>query len=451
MKKKFFYSSSYDIKAVEDFLQEQAEKGLMFVKKEGMLYYFEKCEPKKIKFAVDVFEKASVFDTRPEPLTEEYIEYCKEAGWTHCGTYGKEQIFYSEDLNAVSIRTEAELFKNINKNTMLNEVINTASFLLLFVVFSVLNPLLKGLASALISEFFMVMAGIFCLVISLMDIIRYGRFYFKNKRNIKCDNELFFYSKGRVNIYFTIKTVVTILAFVGVLLNCFVRDIMVVVSAIGSLVAIVLVAFLVDKLRGKKENSSRENNITMSVVLVIFVMAAAFYVPIFLIIGGHILNPDIEKVTYVDKTNDSETVVSLKKDQVPFDYESIGVCLETAKYNSTEMDKTETIFGTIDSWEEIVYDEKLQEILYLDYEVVDTKHDSIVESYMKRMSQRGYKDVTKEWSDNWNAKKVYLREDEEWQDWLVEYDDFAVSIEVGNIKLSDEMIKSMSDKLADIY
>lgn len=451
MKRKFFYSSSYDTKAVERFLEEQAEKGLMFVKKEGMMYYFDKCEPKKVKFSLDVFEKASVFDTRPEPLTEEYIEYCNEVGWVHCGTYGKVQVFYSEDLDAVPIRTEEELFKNIRKNTILNEGVNSFCFLFLFVIFSVFNPLVKGLASALISEFYMVMTGILCLIISLMDIIRYSKFCFKNKRNVKCGNELFFYSKGRVNIYYAVRTVVIVLALTGILLNCFVRDFEIMLSALGVIVAIILVAFVVDKIRGKKEESSRVNNITISVALVVFVCAVAFYVPIFMIIGGHIMNPNIEKVTYVNEADDSETIVNLKKEIVPFDYKSIGISVSEEKYSSSEMDNTKTFFGSIDSWEEIVYDEKLQEILYLDYEVVDTKYDSIIKSYVKKMSQRGYKDVTEEWSDKWNAKKVYLREEEEWQDWIVEYDNLAVSVEVGKMKLSDEVVKSVADKLAEEY
>lgn len=63
--KKFFLFQMYECTAVEDYLEEMILQGLMIEEIKGCIFTFHKVEPRKLKFAVDVFEKASVFDTIP--------------------------------------------------------------------------------------------------------------------------------------------------------------------------------------------------------------------------------------------------------------------------------------------------------------------------------------------------------------------------------------------------
>lgn len=52
----------YDTEAIEKYLEEQeAAKGWMLVRKSGIFYVFEECEPVNMKFQVDYFDKSNVF------------------------------------------------------------------------------------------------------------------------------------------------------------------------------------------------------------------------------------------------------------------------------------------------------------------------------------------------------------------------------------------------------
>ncbi len=118
--RKILVSQLYELTAVEQFLEEMANKGLMFVKVIGMIYYFQECEPKKVKFAVDIFDKASIFDTREADSTLEYIDYCEEAGWKFLYSTGKIQFFYTELEEPVEIQTDDKLkLKSIVKMQLL--------------------------------------------------------------------------------------------------------------------------------------------------------------------------------------------------------------------------------------------------------------------------------------------------------------------------------------------
>ena len=68
---------------VDDFakyLSDMAAKGWHF-KEWGVGLKFEKGEPEQATYAVEVFQKASDNDMRPEPNTQEFAEYCEAAGW----------------------------------------------------------------------------------------------------------------------------------------------------------------------------------------------------------------------------------------------------------------------------------------------------------------------------------------------------------------------------------
>jgi hypothetical protein len=114
--KKFFPVTPTGVLALENFFQEMSEKGYLPTGVQGIFYEFTIAEPAKRRFQVDYFSKASIFDSGPEMKTQEYIEYCKSAGWIHCFGNGKMQCFYTEDLNAPDIDTEDVLrFQSIAK------------------------------------------------------------------------------------------------------------------------------------------------------------------------------------------------------------------------------------------------------------------------------------------------------------------------------------------------
>ena len=83
MKKRIFrnfrYSECDDFAA---FLSKMAGEGWHFKGWElGLI--FEKREPQNVEYSVQIFVKGSDMDLKATKDTEEYAEYCKEAGWEY--------------------------------------------------------------------------------------------------------------------------------------------------------------------------------------------------------------------------------------------------------------------------------------------------------------------------------------------------------------------------------
>ena len=96
------------------YLEGMARKGWHFSGwRLGMI--FEKGEPENTEYAVEVFQKGSEEDRRPEADAEEYGEYCEAAGWKLVDSRKKFCVFRKIREDAVPIVTEEERFENIRK------------------------------------------------------------------------------------------------------------------------------------------------------------------------------------------------------------------------------------------------------------------------------------------------------------------------------------------------
>lgn len=116
-KKKKTVLKSFDYLHCDDFaayLEAMAAKGWHFTEW-GAGLIFEKGEPKKDVYCVEVFSEASEYDTRPEVNTQEFAEYCEAAGWHLVDAKRKFCIFKKVRLDAVDILTPEERLHNIAK------------------------------------------------------------------------------------------------------------------------------------------------------------------------------------------------------------------------------------------------------------------------------------------------------------------------------------------------
>ena len=99
----------YECTAIEEYLEQMAEKGWLLTGKQGIFLKFKKVEPEKIKYCVDILGAISDYDHNDTEDALEYREYCERAGWTYVCQNGKMQIFYTKDIeNTVAIHTDAE-------------------------------------------------------------------------------------------------------------------------------------------------------------------------------------------------------------------------------------------------------------------------------------------------------------------------------------------------------
>lgn len=109
--KQFAYNECSDF---ADYLEQMAAKGWHLKEwKAGLV--FEKGEPEKAEYAVDVFIKGTEYDTKPEPDTKEFAEYYEAAGWKLIEAKRKFCIFKKCRADAAETMMEEERFEIIRK------------------------------------------------------------------------------------------------------------------------------------------------------------------------------------------------------------------------------------------------------------------------------------------------------------------------------------------------
>lgn len=109
--KKINRAVQYDnLEATARYLEKMAREGWMLEKvSSATQFYFVKCEPKDLRFSVEIFAEGSEFDTHTIDSNLEFVEYCKKAGWNFICSAGKLDYFYTEDKNAPEIESDPEM------------------------------------------------------------------------------------------------------------------------------------------------------------------------------------------------------------------------------------------------------------------------------------------------------------------------------------------------------
>lgn len=385
--KKIFMAQQYEGGAIETFLEKMAQQGYWFVKMQGIFFYFEPCEPRKVRFQVDYFDKASILDTNPEEETLEYIEYCKECGWEHIYSNGKMQIFRTENQEAPDIHTDDSIkLKYIMKNTLLT----VASTWLLPLLFMVMN-LVEVLAGTIreedmsaytyayqmtnLTRFYVpVFMGIYTLY-CVIHTVRIIKFYGKNKRRVKEGQNIIFYSYENVKKFgnFSIAYLIMLLSF------C--------VLFIGSMTSSIWMLFLLLAEMGiivgavNLTQHKRANRISNIMVVI---GACAIMVPvsgIFLLFGLTFGFHDGSEHLVVD---DVTYIYSV--DELPFTLENLGV--EPSEYEFLYEEKSKEVNKTpwasnISYWNTYISEEDTT-LPFWSAEIFQSKYLRINEEYRRR-------------------------------------------------------------------
>ena len=121
-KQKKTVSKGFTYRTCDDFaayLNHMARQGWHFKEWRAGLV-FEKGEPENAVYAVEVFSGANENDTRPEPKTREFAEYCEVAGWQFLDSNRKFCIFKKLRSDAADIMTNEERLQIIAKEEQKN-------------------------------------------------------------------------------------------------------------------------------------------------------------------------------------------------------------------------------------------------------------------------------------------------------------------------------------------
>jgi len=127
---------SLDYKAMEDYLEEMAEKGWMPEKIGKNIAKFRAIESQKLKFYVDVFKKGGTLTSENNEELVDYRKLCQESGWTFITSQEYLQFFYAEgDSELVPIQTDEEIEQKIVENTLLRRELSGTFIVLIASIF----------------------------------------------------------------------------------------------------------------------------------------------------------------------------------------------------------------------------------------------------------------------------------------------------------------------------
>jgi len=150
----YFLYEPYECSALEEYFEAMAESGWLIKSINRPFLKFERIEPKKLKFSVDILNKISKYDPDDSDDALDYREYCEAAGWKYICQDKKIQVFYTEDYNStIDIQTdERETFKSVVKASMGNMFLYF--FLVLAWGFNIKMLVYGDISYALTSNFF---------------------------------------------------------------------------------------------------------------------------------------------------------------------------------------------------------------------------------------------------------------------------------------------------------
>lgn len=443
--KKRFLFSAYDLKGVEAFLEEMAEKGLMFVKQNGQKFYFEECEPRKIKFYVDIFNRASVFDTRAEAVTEEYIEYCKASGWEYICTSGKLQYFYTEDEKVTPIQTDEVMrFKWIHKYTMSSVVIPTGILSIMCIM-----QLIDFVSSNTVVERFIMGWSIpvsfsIALIVAIPQLLRYLYFYIKNKIRLSQGKDIQFFSPQNVKRFHNITMSITIILPIVLCISMGILHTIMGRFALMIIVIIYIGVYGFNKFYDKQKASRRMNR-----AVTIGLSIGVTYVILMLLILGVVLEDELgggqQWFTYYDLSKGTYMEHSLYAHEIPI---TLNMINSEAKYTfeETRAEKYQSLFGTYDTYVSQGYNENMRPTTSMTYEVMQSPFEFIMQAYEEEVKERKYFTVEEgslEEAALWDAKRVYTIDDGIGLGRMVIYEDWAFMFMADEIAYSKETIETI--------
>ncbi|WP_125115257.1 DUF2812 domain-containing protein [Agathobaculum sp. Marseille-P7918] len=101
--------SFYDRTGVGRHLEKMAAKGWLIDRVTSFGWVYRRIEPKKLRFAVTYYPKASDFDPGPTEDQQVYHDMTEQTGWHYAASWAQMQIFYTDQPDAVPIETDPEL------------------------------------------------------------------------------------------------------------------------------------------------------------------------------------------------------------------------------------------------------------------------------------------------------------------------------------------------------
>ena len=383
VRKAFEYRSCDDFAA---YLNHMARQGWHFKEWRAGLV-FEKGEPEEAVYAVEVFSGASEYDTRPEPNTREFAEYCEAAGWQFIDSTRKFVVFKQVREDAVPIMTDEERLDSI-ASAIRKEIWQPVFFSGIWVVLRILN-----FSTSFRREIFSDISLMFTAVFGLMFVaalLRCGQFYLWKSR---CQKRLeegkhLFFGKGRQTFaqrwYLWLD-----FALLLVMLLVLVRKGQTLLALIPLImVAIILIpAFFMAKKR-PDSTTIQATGVLSGTVSVLVVICLSFFL--------------------VARESEKEKILP----QPPLTYAEMGIDLELVEISATQ--QQQSIFG---SWQYFSLDYGHD---YLYYQIFSADSDWVLNRLWEEETDGKVNETRYDCTGAWGAEEAFRNNA---GNYLVRYED----------------------------
>lgn len=451
--KKFYPILRYETEAITEYLEKMAAEGLFIKSIDRVIYTFEKTEPRKVKFYIDAFDKASWFDTRAEEETLDYKEYCERAGWNYVCTDGKFQVFYTENMDAVPIETDM----NKRLNMIIKASISTAiisplwTILLMLIVLATPTMILFTRPNEII-ELSYPTCGAFIMwlflgidaIIKLLDTVR---FWLRNKISISRQGCFKMRSLRQADRKMIIDYTILILMFFVAVTLCFLINVVfgAIFGVIGSLIwiaSIVIGKFV----GGNREKRSRNFNKTTTVIMTFVGIGIGIIVSMAVIVAvlfTVILDDGAEKIVYFDNEGNEE-IAYVQHDDIPYTLEDAGYKISENGYCDTRAEVSHNILCTQYEYTDMYYENGNDYPRYeIEYSKTVFKNAKWCKFWLKNcLKANDYQMIAlDEEIKKWDANHVYARKyDYGYEELVVVYDDYIYILTM-NMNKPDEVRK----------
>lgn len=402
--KKFFVFQYTECEALEEYLEGMALKGwiLSNVSKGFSYFTFQKGEPQKLIYSVQVFDKASLFDTQLNANTMEYIDYCKEAGWQFVCNKEKIHIFVTADENAVPIETdEAMKYQTIKKSMLKQNIVNwfVLPILITFDVLLFYFTNFEGFVTSY-AYLFVALLWVLCLFLSASRIIGFSLWCRHAKQNLANNQPLPSYSKNDLIKRSRMRMIPVLISLVSVI--CFFIASLCsgdYLSAFSLIIPIIILCLTISLcIWFYNQKLSRSTNIVLPIVFGTF---SAFLIMVSMIVlfassSGH---------ARIYITDHSFSIFSQTKP--PLVMEDLGIKPEKSRESSND------VSGTFLAQYASSYDDSYNnaqdqsdENTGISYSLFKSNYDFIIDHYMNYKLNR-YEVYKPSDAAIWDAKKAF--------------------------------------------
>lgn len=411
VRKSFGYQQCDDFAA---YLNDMASKGWHF-KEWGAGLVFERGEPEKAGYAVEVFIHGTEYDTRPEPHTKEFAEYCEAAGWQLVDAKRKFCIFKKKSPDAVPILTPEERLENTAKAMVADiwrRVVLSASwtFLQWFKLFG------TAFINRIFSNELLIITGGWTIlfVASVCSCIQFYLWKFISARKIRNGERVYFGRRNRKfalisDWYSWLSSGLVILLMANLMLSGR-TDLVITYAVIFG--AVILLGYFIAKFRPESD-TNQIIQIGFSAVLVVGVMFFS---------------------VMMSAVNDERNVST---DHVPVTCEDLGI--EAGELEDVTVDGSGSVFGYASRyWLE--YEEDT-----ISYQVYETQHQWILDRIWEECLDGRYNEDKTACTEAWNADLAYRNN---LGTYYVRYEDAIIIFSGGeDIYLTPEQIEIISSSL----